>query len=197
MRCKNNTLLRANTPSLVVVSVNVSWCAITTMCEFECWKRCKEKNLKCENWSFEERQGQINFYLIWPRLYSNFISHFFWVVSLLCDWESARAHAFAHGHWLNISVCSRHETEFFCDTFHTSNEMIFFLRGEFENETNDADFLSTEVKHDELFDWIYLFRAKSIYADFSLSANFLNEMYKTPKWLKKHKALCFSRQKKS
>lgn len=158
-----NTLLKANTPSLSL--------SLMSMCDcdnvwIECWKRCKEKNLKCENWSVEERQGQINFYLIWPRLYSNFISHFFLFRCFAIEW--ARAHTpLRMGIGWMLGVCLRHETEFFCGTFHTLNKIIFFFFGGIRKRNERCGF-STEVKHDELFDWIYLFRAKSIYADFFL-----------------------------
>lgn len=91
----------------------------------------------------------------------------FFSVSLLCDWVSARAHAFAHGHWLNARcVFETWNWVFLRYVSHFEQNYLFFFGG--IRKRNERCGFSTEVKHDELFDWIYLFRAKSIYADFFL-----------------------------
>lgn len=73
------------------------------MCESNVESDARRNNFKCEKCSFEEteteaeRQGQINFYLIWPRLYLNFIRlPLFFPLRLserartrLCAWASA------------------------------------------------------------------------------------------------------------
>lgn len=120
----------------------------------------------------------------------------FFSVSLLCDWVSARAHAFAHGHWLNARcVFETWNWVFLRYVSHFEQNYLFFFSGGFENETNDADFRRRSNMTNYLIEFTF-----SVLNPFMLiffSANFLNEMYKTPKWLKKHKALCFSRQTKS
>lgn len=65
-------------------SQNAKANTIATMCESNL-KPMQGEKFKCEKLSVEQRQGQINFYLIWPRLNLKFC-----------------AHASAHGHW---TVC--------------------------------------------------------------------------------------------